>query len=44
MTQKLIVRLPEELHEILRTKAFNERTSINKIVVGILEKELREGC
>ena len=37
----LTIRVPEELHEKLRWRAFQERRSQHKIIVEALEKALQ---
>ena len=37
--KQLHCSIPEELHEILRTIAFHERTEITALVIKALEKE-----
>lgn len=36
MTKSMTLRLPDEAHEMLRTKAFNERTSITALVLDAI--------
>lgn len=35
-TKAFTVYLPEAVHEQLRTQAFTERTSINKLIIGMV--------
>lgn len=37
MTKAMTLRLPDAAHEMLRVKAFNERTSITALVLSALE-------
>lgn len=36
MTKAMTLRLPDAAHEMLRTKAFNERTSITALVLDAI--------
>ncbi|WP_213816249.1 toxin-antitoxin system HicB family antitoxin [Glaciihabitans sp. dw_435] len=38
MTKTMSLRLPDELHERLRQEAFDQRTSINGIIIRVLEE------
>lgn len=39
---KLLLRLPAELHSLLREKSYKGNISINKIIISTLEKELKD--
>ena len=40
--ERITIRIPETLHELLRKKSYEERISINKIIIEILAKELKK--
>jgi predicted HicB family RNase H-like nuclease len=39
--KQVLIRIPIELHEKLRYKAYLDHESINQVVTGILEKGLK---
>ncbi len=39
---RVTIRLPDELHEKLRWKAFSERRSQHSIIIEMLEEGLKE--
>lgn len=43
MTKAMTLRLPDEIHEALRQQAFNERTSINALVVRAVSEGRKPG-
>jgi len=40
--KRITVRFPRNIYELLRKKSYEERISINKIIIEILEKELEK--
>jgi predicted HicB family RNase H-like nuclease len=40
--KQVTIYCPDDLHEAIRTKAFFERTSINKLVLAAVEESLKK--